>query len=62
VHKDFAFHDGKDLVEFRTEVFNIPNTPNFTTPDITYEDSTFSSLLNTNHIPREIQFSLDLKF
>ncbi len=62
VHKDFPIFEGRDRLEFRTEVFNILNTPNFQTPDLTFEDPTFGALLSTNHIPREIQFSLDFKF
>ena len=62
VHKDIPFHEDRQRLEFRVEVFNILNTPNFQTPDITFEDGTFGALLSTNHVPREIQFSLDLKF
>jgi hypothetical protein len=61
IHKDFVFSEGKTL-EFRTEVFNILNTPNFGTPDIEFEDPTFGALLSTNHATREIQFALRFKF
>jgi hypothetical protein len=62
VHKDFAFDEGKKRFEFRAEVFNILNTPNFRVPDNEYEDPSFGALLSTDHNPREIQFSLDFKF
>jgi hypothetical protein len=62
VHKDFVFTEGRKALEFRTEVFNILNTPNFQTPDMEYEDPSFGALLSTNHAPREIQFSLRFKF
>jgi hypothetical protein len=37
---------GKSL-ELRAEVFNLPNTPNFTTPNSTFNTSTFGQILNT---------------
>jgi len=38
--------DGRSL-ELRAEVFNVPNTPNFTTPSNTFNTSTFGQTLNT---------------
>jgi hypothetical protein len=61
VHKDFKLTESKRL-EFRTEVFNIINTPNFLLPDLGYEDSTFAHILSTNGKPRDIQFALKLLF
>jgi hypothetical protein len=64
---DFALHKGFKLtermqLEFRTEVFNIINTPNFSIPDLGYEDGTFAHVLSTDNKPREIQFALKLVF
>ena len=59
-HKEFPIGEKKRL-EFRAEVFNILNTPNFGNPDIGYEDSTFGELLYAG-APRQIQFALRLVF
>jgi hypothetical protein len=60
LHKDFSLGENKQL-EFRTEVFNAINTPNFGNPDQGLQSPTFSRLLSAG-APREIQFVLMLKF
>ena len=71
--KDFPVHESMKL-QFRTEVFNFTNSPNFATPVnaissfsagvATQTNSTFGKVTSTSPIanPREIQFALKLLF
>ena len=65
IHKLFHISEQTNL-EFRTELFNITNTPNFGTPGtLTPTSSAFSSITTTRDQPndaREIQFALELNF
>jgi len=60
LHKEFRIREGK-MLEFRTEVFNIINTPNFGNPDVGLQSPTFTRYLSAGP-PREIQFALKLLF
>jgi hypothetical protein len=60
LHKDFRFRESK-VLEFRAEVFNFINTPNFNEPDQGLQSPTFTRLLSAG-APREIQFALKLLF
>ena len=60
LHKEFRFRESKSL-EFRTEVFNFVNTPNFANPDQGLQSPTFTRYLSAGP-PREIQFALKLLF
>ena len=73
VFKDFQIKENVKL-QFRAESFNISNTPNFGTPNLTVAsfDSNgvatkaglFGAITSTNTFskPREIQFALKLIF
>ena len=60
LHKEFRFREDKSI-EFRTEVFNFVNTPNFANPDEGLQSPTFTRYLSSG-APREIQFALKLLF
>ncbi len=49
-------------IEFRTEFFNMFNTPQFSNPDTSYSDSTFGQITSTAVNPRIIQFALKANF
>ncbi|MGH7866554.1 MAG: hypothetical protein ACREP9_02720, partial [Candidatus Dormibacteraceae bacterium] len=49
-------------VEFRAELFNAFNHPQFSDPDTEVTDSTFGFIGNTNVNPRVVQFALRLNF
>jgi hypothetical protein len=62
--KEFPLHEALRL-QFRAEVFNLSNTPNFTNPGFDINTpSTFGVITGTNPqaTPREIQFALKLLF
>jgi hypothetical protein len=63
VFKTFPIHNNARL-EFRTEVFNLTNTPNFSTPDSGLGDGSFGQITSTRggSNPRQIQFVLKLLF
>lgn len=55
-------------LELRAEIFNLPNSPNFTTPSNTYNTSTFGQILNTfgrtlgNGTARQMQMAAKIIF
>jgi hypothetical protein len=55
---------GNMRLQFRAEVFNLTNTPNFSTPDSGLGDGTFGEITSTRggSNPRQIQFVLKLLF
>jgi len=63
IFKTFPIHDSIHL-QFRAEAFNVTNTPQFTSPDTSVNDSTFGQLTNFSqtNIPRNIQVALRLSF
>jgi hypothetical protein len=62
VFKDFAFTERYRL-QFRSEFFNLFNTPQFGTPDSGLSDSNFGKVTSTNAgTERHIQFSLKFLF
>ncbi|MGA2135362.1 MAG: carboxypeptidase-like regulatory domain-containing protein [Bryobacteraceae bacterium] len=62
VFKDFAFTERYRL-QFRTEVFNIANTPQFNFPDSNYGDANFGKVTSTlAGTERHVQFSLKFLF
>jgi len=61
--KTFPVHENWKL-QFRAEVFNVTNTPNFANPDSGLGDTAFGQVTNTRggYRPREVQFALKLLF
>lgn len=49
-------------LEFRTEAYNVSNTPTFRNPDSDLSSSGFGEITRTRGGPRVIQFSLKLRF
>ncbi|MBL8218781.1 MAG: carboxypeptidase regulatory-like domain-containing protein [Bryobacterales bacterium] len=50
-------------VQFRAEVFNLTNTPQFTWPDTAFGSTTFGVVTGTRNIgPRNVQFGLKVDF
>jgi hypothetical protein len=65
--KDTRLSESKSL-QFRAEIFNIPNHPNFAQPNTSFGTSTFGRILSTfgntigSGTARQIQFALKLLF
>jgi len=61
--KEFPIHEQFHL-EFRTEIFNLTNTPSFAVPNAALNTNGFGSISSTSqfYTPREIQFALKLLF
>jgi hypothetical protein len=49
-------------LEFRAEVFNVLNTPQFGIPDSQVDTSQAGSISTTVHSSRQIQFAFKLNF
>jgi hypothetical protein len=50
------------FIQFRTEVFNVANTPEFGDPDSNLQSGTFGRVLSQRNTPRQIQFGLKIVF
>ncbi len=50
------------FVQFRSEFFNLTNTPEFQDPDMNLQSSTFTRILGQRNRPRQIQFGLKIIF
>jgi hypothetical protein len=50
------------FIQFRTEVFNVTNSPEFEQPDSNLQSGTFGRLLSQRNTPRQIQFGLKIIF
>lgn len=66
-HFDFSLFKNINLTErlqaeFRTEVFNLSNTPSFSEPNATLDSPATGTISSTSLDPREIQFAFKLKF
>ncbi len=62
VFKNFTVTENSRL-QFRAEVFNLTNTPNFGVPQQTLGTPDFGTINNTaNAGPRQLQFALKLLF
>jgi len=65
--KTFRFGEGRTL-DFRTEIFNLPNHPNFDQPNTTFGTANFGKIFNTFGrtlgigTSRQIQFALKFNF
>jgi hypothetical protein len=60
IAKRFRIIEGHSL-EFRTEFFNFPNTPNFNAPNVTLSNAAFGTI-NGTAPQRQIQFALRYMF
>ena len=56
-----TYHEGHSL-QFRVELFNAFNTPQFTNPDANLGDGSFGQITNTNLPNREVQLALKYIF
>jgi len=70
INKHFRISEKREL-QFRTEIFNILNHPNFEAPNLNFRRifdgsgnllSTFGQLTNTTTTARQIQFGLKFIF
>ena len=60
--KDFAVYNATKL-QFRAEVYNVTNTPNFVVPNSALGNPAFGSISGTgNSIPRQMQFAVKYIF
>ena len=61
VFKDFPITEQINL-QFRTEFFNLTNTPNFGTPNTRFGTGAFGVIGGQRNTPRQVQFALRLSF
>jgi hypothetical protein len=50
----------RSKLQFRWEVFNLPNTPSFAAPNATLDTSTVGRVTGTSTAPRQMQVALKL--
>jgi hypothetical protein len=61
--KNWGFHEGRDNIQFRWEMYNAFNHPNFGLPDNSPTDPNFGQITSTGAIPpRVIQVALKYSF
>jgi outer membrane receptor protein involved in Fe transport len=61
VFKDFKFNEGRQL-EFRGEIFNLFNTPQFALPNNLVDTPNAGQITSTLHESRQIQVSVNISF
>jgi hypothetical protein len=61
VFKVFAITE-KSKLQFRAEVFNLPNTPYFNTPNTNVDVAAGGKVTSTANTPRQMQLALKLNF
>lgn len=61
LYKNFPLFESRKL-QFRAEMFNIMNHPNFALPDVTINSATVGRITSTNTSSRQIQFGMKLNF
>lgn len=59
--KNFPYGDNPELVQFRAEIFNLTNTPQFLLPNRTVDNVAFGTVSRARD-PRQIQLSLRMSF
>jgi len=52
----------RSKLQFRWEVFNLPNTPSFSGPNATLDTNTVGRVTSTSTAPRQMQVALKLTF
>jgi hypothetical protein len=62
VHRQFQLWNESTNLEFRWEVFNALNTPNFGLPNRTVNGGGFGTISTLQGDPRIMQFALRLNF
>lgn len=61
IFKDFPITESK-LLQFRAELFNLFNTPQFGDPNFSVDTAQAGSITSTVHSSRQIQFALKFAF
>jgi hypothetical protein len=61
VQKKFAITE-RHSMEFRTEFFNLPNTPSFGDPQGLMNNGNYNKVTSTRSESRQIQFGLRWRF
>jgi hypothetical protein len=61
VFKNFPIHEAI-RAEFRAEMFNFTNTPNFSGPGEVFGNAQFGVIGTQSNSPRQVQFGLKLYF
>ncbi len=59
--KNFAYKDTNDFVQFRVEIFNLPNHPQFFLPNRNADSPTFGTISRARD-PRQIQLALRIHY
>ncbi len=62
LNPDASGHFKPNEIQFRMEMFNIFNTPQFQAPNSTFGTPQFGTISNLVYIARQIQFAMKIRF